>query len=373
MWLAEKRYGKDFSAQRKLVWKRGSTVKAYANPSIVLIKTELKLAQRELYDVILDTSRLRQEHLESCAKLAAEKGHETAEQAIKRIIRAEQMRITNKKISTVLGKNIKSGLSYLLIQREDGTLDTVLERDDIFDCLVQRFTAHFSQADGTPFTVPPLSACFGPFGTNTNSMDLLQGNFEVSKLDAQESVRAILDKLRYVQEKDSVPMWITSGQLRSGISIHLGHDKALLQMERPPVDSESDTRLSTRVLEMKAKFINAALEHSFVYERWKTVVNATIEKIPGRPLLHKLRVIHLMESDINLVVGIEIGRRLIRHAMASGHMSMEQFGSLPGRKAIDPLALKHMILAIARLSTTNMASFDNDAKSCFDRIVMLLA
>jgi hypothetical protein len=165
------------------------------------------------------------------------------------------MRVTNKKISTVLGKNIKSGLSYLLIQREDGTLDTVLERDDIFECLVKRFTAHFSQADGTPFTVPPLSACFGPFGTNTNSMELLQGNFDVSKLGAQEPVRAILKKLCYVQDKDSVPMWITSGQLRSGIAkwkeststspsgLHLGHDKALLQMERPPVDSESDTRL----------------------------------------------------------------------------------------------------------------------------------
>jgi Reverse transcriptase (RNA-dependent DNA polymerase) len=124
---------------------------------------------------------------------------------------------------------------------------------------------------------------------------------------------------------------------------------------------------------MKAKFINAALKHSYVFERWKTVVNATIEKIPGRPLLHKLRVIHLIESDINLTAGIQIGRRLIKRAMASGLMSEEQFGSLPGRKAIDALALKHMILAIARLSSTNMASFDNDAKSCFDRIVMLLA
>jgi hypothetical protein len=55
------------------------------------------------------------------------------------------------------------------------------------------------------------------------------------------------------------------------------------------------------------------------------------------------------------------------------HTLPNKLGDLGRRKAIDPLALKHMILAIARLSATTMASFDNDAKSCFDRIVMLLA
>jgi hypothetical protein len=61
------------------------------------------------------------------------------------------------------------------------------------------------------------------------------------------------------------------------------------------------------------------------------------------------------------------------HSRSKGLVVYLVVGSLPGRKAIDPLALKHMILAIARLSATNMASFDNEAKSCFDRIVMLLA
>jgi hypothetical protein len=159
-----------------------------------------------------------------------------------------------------LGKNTKSSLSYLLIQREDGSIDTVLEQDEVFNCLVQQFTAHFSQADGTPFTTPPLTTKFGPNGTNSNSIDLLQGKFTMSTLEAPDSVLAILDKLRYVQEKDSVPMHLTSKDLRSGIpkwkeststspsGIHLGHDKALLQMEHPPSESEEDNQLSTWAL-----------------------------------------------------------------------------------------------------------------------------
>jgi hypothetical protein len=33
-------------------------------------------------------------------------------------------------------------------------------------------------------------------------------------------------------------------------------------------------------------------------------VNAVLEKITGRPQLHKLRVIHLLEADLNLFLGI---------------------------------------------------------------------
>lgn len=33
-------------------------------------------------------------------------------------------------------------------------------------------------------------------------------------------------------------------------------------------------------------------------------MNAVLEKITGRPQLHKLRVIHLLEADLNLFLGI---------------------------------------------------------------------
>jgi hypothetical protein len=56
-----------------------------------------------------------------------------------------------------------------------------------------------------------------------------------------------------------------------------------------------------------------------------------------------------------------------------GLLCREQFGSLPGLQAIDPLALKHSSFCISRIARSNVASVDNDAKSCFDRIVMLLA
>jgi hypothetical protein len=42
--------------------------------------------------------------------------------------------------------------------------------------------------------------------------------------------------------------------------------------------------------------------------RWQTVVNAMLEKNPGTPLLHKLRVIHILEADYNLSLKMIFGR-----------------------------------------------------------------
>ena len=42
------------------------------------------------------------------------------------------------------------------------------------------------------------------------------------------------------------------------------------------------------------------------YDRWKTVVNISmLEKDPGNPKIHRLRVIHIYEADYNLLLSIQ--------------------------------------------------------------------
>jgi hypothetical protein len=49
----------------------------------------------------------------------------------------------------------------------------------------------------------------------------------------------------------------------------------------------------------------------------------------------------------------------------------EQSGGRKGKRCQDVLLFKHMVYSILRLSRSNGSTFDNDAKSCYDRIVML--
>jgi hypothetical protein len=43
------------------------------------------------------------------------------------------------------------------------------------------------------------------------------------------------------------------------------------------------------------------------------VINAMLEKIAGKPLLHKLWVIHILEANYNLALKEIFGRRLMKN------------------------------------------------------------
>jgi hypothetical protein len=60
-------------------------------------------------------------------------------------------------------------------------------------------------------------------------------------------------------------------------------------------------------------------------------------------------------------------------AEANKSLGTEQKGSRKGYEAISLVLDKQAKCSTSRLSKCNIASFDNDAKSCFDRIVMLVA
>jgi hypothetical protein len=147
-----------------------------------------------------------------------------------------------------------------------------------------------------------------------------------------------------------------------------------MESQRITAEATGSPTLCDQVFGIKAKLLQLAINHC---QRWTKVVNAMIEKIPGKPLINKLRVIHLIESDFNIQIGILWGRRLVSHGEALGQFNEGQDegqgGSRPDRRTQDLLLQKHLVYSIWRLGKINGTSFDNDAKSCFDRIIMPLA
>ena len=64
------------------------------------------------------------------------------------------------------------------------------------------------------------------------------------------------------------------------------------------------------MFKIKVKFLYLAVEHGNVFERRQKIVNAMIEKTAAILLIRKLRVIHLIESNFNLMIVILWGHRL---------------------------------------------------------------
>ena len=116
--------------------------------------------------------------------------------------------------------------------------------------------------------------------------------------------------------------------------------------------------------------INLGATYGLTLPRWEETICVMIEKSPGNLLLHKLRRIFIMASDYNLALGTIVGRRLLWRAEDLNLLHKDLWGTRKDRSANDAALMKELTFGLARITNTALASFDNDAKSCYDRVVM---
>jgi hypothetical protein len=78
------------------------------------------------------------------------------------------------------------------------------------------------------------------------------------------------------------------------------------------------------------------------------------------------------ERITNWTLGLIFGRRMVHDAEQQDHLNESQWDLAQG--AHDEEALIHKILSYeSRLTRTPLGTLDNDAKACYDRIIMLFA
>jgi hypothetical protein len=109
------------------------------------------------------------------------------------------------------------------------------------------------------------------------------------------------------------------------------------------------------------------------FERWCADLEVMLEKDPGQPYIHRLRIICLYEADFNLYLKLMWAKHLVHHAEDHNKLGEEQGGSRPGRTATDIANRKALTYLYTRLTKTGLGTFDNDAKSCYDRIIAPIA
>jgi hypothetical protein len=98
-----------------------------------------------------------------------------------------------------------------------------------------------------------------------------------------------------------------------------------------------------------------------------------LEKDYGIPKIHRPRIIHLYEADLNLLMGITFSRTLVRHIESSNSFNEGCYGNQAGLSAHEPVFVEELKNTIWFLSRTNRLDQDNDASSCYDCIPPNLA
>ena len=154
---------------------------------------------------------------------------------------------------------------------------------------------------------------------------------------------------------------------------HLGIYKVLLKTMPESDDSPSTETIQENAWFIITTIINIGATFGLTLPRWEEAVCVMIEKAPGNLLLHKLRRIFIMASDYNMTLGTIVGRQLLWRAEDLNLLHKDLWGTRKDRSANDAALMKELTLGLSRITLTALATFDNDAKSCYDRVIMPLA
>ena len=124
-----------------------------------------------------------------------------------------------------------------------------------------------------------------------------------------------------------------------------------------------------KILRIMHGLVKISSNHGFYLHCWEKVFNIMIYKTPGCIDLKKLRVIHLFEADMNLMIGILFGRRAMHHITNNKLYHTGQYGR-PDGECLDAVYAKNMAYHVAHYTKTSLGTFESDTEACFDRLVM---
>ncbi len=169
---------------------------------------------------------------------------------------------------------------------------------------------------------------------------------------------------------DALKVW-NKGTSTSPSDINLGHYHALFRRHKYKPDTPEAKLFEAKreqLVQAQLALLNYSLKFSHSFQRWKTIVNVMILKEPGNTKIHRLRVIHIYEADYNLLLGVK-WRQLLHRAEDNELINDGCYGSRPGREARTVVFMEIMQMEISRGSRKPFIKFDNDATSCYDRII----
>lgn len=261
---------------------------------------------------------------------------------------------------------------------------TITHPLDIEYYLLLRNRNHFGQAQGTPFTISPLRELIDWTATTPESEAILNGQY-VPPTSMPSLCQQVLNECKASITIDSIPPQITAQALSGKIKAwrektttspsgrHLGRYKALFTSGKyleaiQPEEYKTFEQKQKDIAVLLLSIINYCITHGYVLERWKQIVNTMIFKDIGVHRIHRLRVIHIYEADLNLILAVK-WRELLYNADRAGAINESQYGGRPGREATSLALLEELRIDISYLTRRSLITFDNDAASCYDRII----
>jgi ribosomal protein L22 len=304
-------------------------------------------------------------------RIAAAKGISlSTQEKIRRQTRQSKSIFSN--IRRVLGSGTKNALYS--VEYTTATNDTTecLAPAEIEYACQREGLRRFTQAYNTPFLMGSLLEDLGYNASQHTTDAILTGSYQCRE-DVDYYTQLFLREL-------AIPPPIHNLPLITGISSIQQHIQGWKKM-RPYTASSPYGPLFTDFIAGTHNCDVAMVDNmlaaipllaGFCPSSWTKAADVMIPKKTSSANVEKLRIIVLFHSLFNMI-NKRVGRRMIQRALDTDQIPLETFGSVPGRRANDCALNKALVNDILRQQRRPAALCSNDATSCYDRIVHVVA
>jgi hypothetical protein len=309
------------------------------------------------------------------------------EDIIQQELKSRESKRTSQKTFRKLGRQIrghvkpksakKSSLSKVTVPETDGTWSQIIGEDDLEDHLIQRNVKQFSLTGETPFGYSQLGKELGHTRDSEMADAIHEGTLEHEAL-SDADINSVVKQLRKHPALDKVlEPAVTQNDFKS--SFNCVREKTASSYSGRGVEhykacaEGSDDGIADLLSTVHASMMAVPLDANFCPSRWKHAVDVMLEKIPGVSRSDKLRIIQLLEADLNQVLRIEFARNISRLAKEhEGIISKHQYGRAH-KTCMTPVLNKLLTVQLSIQKRIEGIVFDNDAQGCYDRIISGIA
>lgn len=334
------------------------------------LNRKLEAAKRKKFHEDKTADQRRETYLEQKAAAVAEDKDVDKQTMYGTMLDREKTRNSHRKINHALGKTRQAGLTKVVVEQNDETVD-VTEKEAIEEACMEENNSKYHQTESTPCMQEPLRSLLGEVGETEFAQTILLGTFHVPE-GTNPYVSELFKELKMVDlEEDQKPKAeVTSEDFRTGwkkmkeqtsagiSGLHFGHLKACAK--------------NTFLCQVESCISHIPYRSGYSPPGWQQGLDVMLLKKGKSELVTALRTIVLCEADFNFNNKL-LGKIAIAHAEKHNLLPNEQYGSRAGKSAIDHALHKRLWYDTLRLTRRQGIMCSNDAKSCYDRIIHSVA
>jgi len=323
--LSQERTRRDYSTALKTI---ESQMKAPPNTT-GLLSSNLWKAQQEIREIKRAAAQCREAYLQELLDAA----NQTNDKSRQRLIKHLQMAEYNQKCFALHRQFMKphtaGGLTRLLVPdgNDSNKWMTLINPTEMENSLIDYCQQHFKEAHGTPYTIPPLSELLKPDSLTPFGRKVLNGTADLQQLEISHHTKLLLQH-QWAWSQSHLPRFhnLAFDDMIAGFwkwkertftspsGRHLGIYKSLikdthkLKSKQPKKTKSATTKPlppeydGKHVLQLIHQLLSMAIQHCHTYDRWRTIWNLFLEKDIGIPKITKLRALHIVEADYNLLL-----------------------------------------------------------------------